>query len=371
MNQLMLRKRRSEFAGAIAAVFLAALLGIGIDLRGETTVIHLKNGDRLTGKVLSESTNSLSLSSPVFGTIQVPLDQIGKRESVPEAPVATNPPANTNPPAPPPPAVSTNAPASVPSTPGTNAVTSAAPAQKAEIKPKKPVPPMKPANPEATPIASTPSLWKHDLRFGLNLRFAEQNSQEFLFIGKSTYGKAPLRHIFDLSFKYGHTEGVLSENSLTGSEKTEYQLSPRTYLFNIFGGGYDEVRKIDVQYELGPGFGIELLNLTNFVWKTESGFNFQQQYRADRTEESAYSLRIAEIIAWRVWDKVTADLKAEFFPNLGNIGQYRFRLESNLRYPVSDLISLNLDLIDLYDTQTADGIHTNDMQIRSTIGLSF
>jgi hypothetical protein len=99
--------------------------------------------------------------------------------------------------------------------------------------------------------------------------------------------------------------------------------------------------------------------------------NFQQQYRSDHTKESAFELRIAEIFAWHVWDKLTADTKAELFTNLGQMGEYRFRLEANLRYPVSDRISLNLDLIDLYDTESPDGVRPNDMQIRSTIGVSF
>jgi putative salt-induced outer membrane protein YdiY len=345
---------------------LAAVL-LGVNSFAESAIIHLKNGDRLTGKIVSESTNSLTLATPLLGTLQVPLNQIEKREIVPtpepEKP-GTNSIANAAAPANSP---GTNAPPSA----GTNTVAEGASATVPELKAKKPKPKLQPANPEAMPIASTPSLWKHDLRFGLNLHYAEQSSQEFLFIGKSTYGSPPWRHIFDVNFKYGHTEGVLSENSLDASEKTEYQLSPKTYLFGIVGGGYDEIRLIDVQYELGPGLGVELLKLTNFVWKTESGLNFQQQYRSDHTKESAFELRIAEIFAWHVWDKLTADTKAELFTNLGQMGEYRFRLEANLRYPVSDRISLNLDLIDLYDTESPDGVRPNDMQIRSTIGVSF
>src|SRR5262249_38950983 len=137
-----------------------------------------------------------------------------------------------------------------------------------------------------------------------------------LLLAKSTYGKAPFRHIFDANFKYGKIEGVVSANSVAGSEKTEYQLSPKTYLFNLIGGGFDEIRHIDAQYDIGPGFGFEVLKKTNFVWKSELGFNFQQQYRSDDTEQTSYSVRIAEIFAWRVWDKLTADAKIEFFPNL-------------------------------------------------------
>jgi putative salt-induced outer membrane protein YdiY len=342
----MLIKRLSDAWSLLAIVSLALLLSA--PAVGQGVILHLKNGDRISGRIVSESTNSVRLTNNFLGSFEVPLGEISKREVVPA------------------PAPATNAP--VVATTSTNVV---APSTNVAVAPKPAKPPMSPANPEATPIASTPSNWKHDLRFGLNLRYATTDSHEFLSILKSTYGKQPFRHIFDVNFKYGRVEGALSANSLAASEKTEYQITPKSYVFNLIGGGYDEIRKIDYQFEVGPGFGIELLKRTNFVWKSEVGFNYQQQNRADDTRQNTYSVRIAEIFAWRVWDKLTADFKVEFFPNLDEFGEYRLRIESTLRYPVSNRLSLNLDVIDLYDTRPPQDVSQNDLQIRSTIGVTF
>ena len=354
----MLKKRFSD-AWLLAIVSCALLLSFSA--AAQDAVIHLKNGDRISGRIVSESPTALRLTNRFTGSFEIPLAEISKREviGVPATAPATNPvPAVVVP--------MTNVVAASTNKVSTNTVAAVPPVKKAE-----PKPPLSPANPEATPIASTPSNWKHDVRFGLNLRYATKDSHEFLSILKSTYGKAPFRHIFDVNFKYGRVEGELAANSLAASEKTEYQLSPKSYVFNLIGGGYDEIRKIDYQFEVGPGFGLELLKLTNFVWKTEIGFNFLQQDRADDTRQNTYSVRFAEIFAWRVWEKLTADLKVEFFPNLDEFGEYRLRIESTLRYPVSKNLSVNLDVIDLYDTLPPAGVTKNDLQIRSTIGVTF
>lgn len=361
----MLKKRLSD-AWSLPAIMLWALLLVA-RAAAQDIVIHLHNGDRLTGKLVSETTNTVTLTNIFLGNIQIPVTQIKLREAVPPAtpsapPTAAVPTTNV------PPTVAT-APSGTNVPPSTNVVAKTTPPP--ELKAKEPKGPMTPANPEATPIASTPSAWKHDVRFGLNMRYSDKDSQEFLTIAKSTYGKAPFRHIFDVNFKYGRVEGVLAANSLAASEKTEYQLSPKSYIFNLVGGGYDEIRKIDHQIDVGPGFGVELIKKTNFVWKGEMGFNFQKQFRADDTRQTSYSLRIAEIFAWRIWEKLTADLKVEFFPDLDELGEYRFRLESTLRYPVSKRLSLNLDVIDLYDTRPPQSVNPNDLQIRSTIGVAF
>jgi hypothetical protein len=73
----------------------------------------------------------------------------------------------------------------------------------------------------------------------------------------------------------------------------------------------------------------------------------------------------------RVYDKLTTDLKLEFFPNMEDFGEYRVRLENNWRYPLTDRLSLDLVIIDLYDTLAPPDVENNDLQIRSTLGIKF
>ena len=344
---------------SIAAIFFCLPLVLLPGLQAQQVILRLKSGDRLSGRIISESTNELVLTNPIYGQFTVPLAEIETREAIPE-PEPTPVPVEPG-------KVVTNEPPAK-ATAGVVELGPPAPA------PKPKNPPIEPANPEATPIASTPNYWKHDLQFGLNLRYSTKDQQEYLFIARSTYAKPPFRHILEYNFTYGKTDGNLSANKMSGSEKTEYELSKRTYLYNVVGAGYDEIRKIDFQYEISPGFGMELLRSTNYlnlVWKTETGFTFQQQFRADDTRQTTYSLRIAEIFAWRIWDKLTADAKFEYFGNLDEVGEYRLRLESNLRYPVTDRLSLNVVVVDLYDSQPPKGVQPNDLQIRSTLGVKF
>ena len=177
----------TNFLWPVAALIL---LGSGWPASGQSFILHLKNGDRITGRISNESTNEVTLVTPFAGTLSIPVSQVEKREALPEpaapAPVPAKPPAAT----PPPP------------------------------KPKDETP-VKPANLEAQPIAETPKYWQHRVDLGLNIRNSTKDQQEFLVLGKSTYAKPPFRHIFDLNFNYGKTDGVVSSHRLTGSEKTK------------------------------------------------------------------------------------------------------------------------------------------------------
>lgn len=308
-------------------------------------IIHLRNGDRLTGKITGESPTEVTLQTGTLGKITIPVGQILKREEVVAPPIAAG---------------TTNA-------IGTNAVAAVTP-------PKTNAPPATPAAPKPAAVATKPAEPKHwntELQFGLNLRYSATDQQEALVIAKSTYAKNHFREILDYNFTWGKTDDTQTANKMSGSSKTEYDLTPKWYLFGLVGASYDEIRHIDRQVEADPGVGYQWIKTPDFVLKTEIGFGYQDQFFNNAPDVESFSGRLAAIFTWRIYDKLTTDTRLEFFPNLLSIQDYRFRAESTLRYPLSKVLSLNLNVIDLYDTQTPPGVQPNDLQVRSAVGIKF
>ena len=75
-------------------------------------------------------------------------------------------------------------------------------------------------------------------------------------------------------------------------------------------------------------------------------------------------------ISWKISKVLSFDEKFEILPQV-NLTDFRFRFESNLRYWLLENLSLNLTLIDTYDTQLAPNVGRNDLQIRSSVGIKF
>ena len=317
------RKRRS--------VNLFLWLGLAIwfswAAQAAEIIVHLKNGDRVSGEFVSETATELTLRSKLLGNLAIPIGEILKREHPITAPI-----------------ISTNVVAALP---------------KPVIKTNAPPPPPK------------PKRWNSEIQLGLNLRYSTRDHLEALVVAKSAYSNGRFREILDYNFAYGETEDVLSANRMGGSSKTEWDLSPRVYTFGLAGAGYDEVRRIDRQFEINPGVGYQWIKTTNFVFKSEVGLGYQDQFYADGREVSAYSGRLAGIFSWKVFNKLFADGRAEYFPNVQAVDEYRLRLETTIRYPLLKNLSLNLIVIDLYDTQAPANVENNDLQIRSAIGVKF
>jgi putative salt-induced outer membrane protein len=379
----------------VALAAAACCLGNAL---GQPILIHLRGGDRLSGQLLGEEAGQLTITNAILGKVVLPLAQIERREWVTNhiapaqsaaKPASAGPPPAESPPTAPvqgrltellaaylggqlsaeeyhrqrarllaentaqtPARRLTEVPASKPGTAPTQAAASP-----------------KPALTTAKPAA--PTHWSGEVFFGTDIAFSAKDRELYSGRLKLNYARMPLRNNLDYQFTYGRTDGELSANRMDGLMKTDYDLTRRAYLYSLGGAGYDEIRKIDWRYELGPGSGYQLLKRTNLVVRVEGGFHYQaQNFEGDRQDEVFYN-RVAQELKWSLGTLFSFDEKAEYLPELGDFQVYRLRVEANARYWLRSNLSLNFTVINLYDTVSAPGVSQNDLQLRSSIGLKF
>lgn len=307
--------------------FISILLLLALSVRGwsaQPVTFVLKNGDRVTGTIVSEETNRVVLTTPWAKEVVIQRAEISRRDppKLPPAPV-----------------------------PGAGATAGMG------------APP---------PTAKKPShIWTGEVNVGTDLGFSQVKRQLYTGRAKVIFAYERLKNTVDYDAAYGRTDGILSANRMDGASKTDFDLSRRFYVYNIGGAGYDEIRKIAVRYELGPGLGYHLIQRTNFVLNTEFGANYQEQRFSNDDATRLFFYRLAEIANWPLSAKLSMDEKFEFFPRAEDPEQYRFRFESNVRYWLSSNLSVNLTVLDLYDTQPAPTVTRNDLQLRSSVGVKF
>ena len=301
------------------------LLLIGWCAVAQNVQFKLRNGDRVSGEIVSETPEGVTLKTPWGGTIGIPAKEIISGNIV-SAPPPSVPPAVLTP------------------------VANPSPAQPARTRTHK---------------------WIGEIQAGVDLLFSEKNRQLYSGRVKITHTYSRMRNLFDYQFAYGETDDELTDNRMIGSLKTDQELTRHLYLYNLGGVGYDAVRKIDFQWEAGPGLGYHWVKRTNFVFNTEAGLNYQAQYLDDDLKKEVVYLRLAEDATWKITPKLSLDERFEFFPSTENLADYRMRFESNLRYAIINNLSFIVTVLDTYETQTARGVPQNDLQIRSSIGVKF
>jgi len=350
------------------ALACIALPGLGF-LHAQETQVFLRNGDRVTGTVVAEDASQLTLTNAVFGRFSLPVVQIERRTPMPPAVAVTNnvPAAASQP-------INALNPALARKLDELQAVYNANRISTEEYHRQRSrlLTEADSGVTRAAPIPPKPTVKiSGEAQAGMDLGFATKDRQFYTGRFKLAHTQSRLRNAADYSFTYGYIDGEVSANRMDGSLKSDYNLTRRFYLYNSGGAGYDEIRKLDNYYQFGPGAGDHLIKRTNFVLNIEGGANFQEQNRADGTENETYYYRLAQDAKWTLGPRLSLDQKIEFFPQWDNVTEYRLRFEANIKYWLNSHLFVNLSMIDFYDTMPAEGVEPNDLQIRSTIGVRF
>lgn len=336
-----MEKKRSSLIIIIVWLW-AAFTGSGAQV-----ILHLKNGDRLTGTLLKDSGAELLLTTAYAPEVKVPTNDILRREIVTNRVVAQTSQVTTN--------------------PASQTAILTGPKQPAAV------------------VKKGPIAFHADVQLGADVIFSSRDQQVFTGRIKLSYAPSELRAFgtvpigflerfkttLDINGTYGKTEGVLSANRGEIISKTDFDIGKKFFVYNLLNAGYDEIRLIDYRYEAGPGIGYHLVTRTNWLMNIEAGVNYQGQVFADGTERNRFYYRLAEDLTWKVSKRITFDKRIEFMPQADTLDQYRLRAEGNLRYWFLENMSFNITVIDTYDTDPARNVSNNDLQIRSSIGMKF
>ncbi len=336
------RRILNLFFHPIWVVVLLVCISFG-RARAENIVLYLKNGDKITGFVVSEYTNRVVLSNNWVKELSVPLAEIDRQETA-LASGGTNLLANTN--------------------------------AMAKIKAAKVV------------SGTTPPLfknWKGEAEVGLDLVYSTSDQRtyhgRFKLSYERPYDSNPknfFRNTIDYSLEYGKTtqktggtnQTATSSDQMGASDKTSMDFDRHWYAYNLGGIGYDKIRGINLHIEEGPGLGYHLVTLTNLAVNTEGGFNYQIQDNTDDTHNRDFFYRLAEDVTWKINPRTSLIEKAEFFPRV-NFTEYRVRAEATLSYNLWRYVYLNTTVKDSYDTRPVTGTRPNELEIHSALGVKF
>lgn len=308
----------------------------------QTVVLHLKSGDQISGIVLSEDTNRVVISNAWVQALSIPLTEVSRRETATNVPTAT----------------AEHTPAAKSPLPPARALAAAKPTVKAPAKSK--------------------GTWHGQINVGMDAIFGTKDQKSYSGDGKLTYvlpyqsdPKKFFRNTVQASTEYQRTDGQESANRASGSNKSDFDLWKRYYAYAMEGVGYDEVKKINFRYQLGPGAGMHVLQRTNFVLNTEAGLNYEVQQRQGASNLKSFYLRLAEDFTWSLWRNLKLTENLQFYPDMERFGEYHNDFTSTLSYGFWKHLSLNLTVIDHYNTQLSPGVTPNQFEIRSSLGFTF
>lgn len=159
---------------------------------------------------------------------------------------------------------------------------------------------------------------------------------------------------------------------MAGTGRAEFEISPnrRTFAYASGAAGYDVIRKINLEYLGGGGVGYKFIDRPKRVLAGELGMQYQSFNYSTSEDQTTVAVRFGESFTTSI-DKLSITQRLGFTPGIGDLSNYQVNLYLTLSYPLFKPLTLNLNIIDQYLSKPAAGVQNNDLQVQTTIGITF
>jgi len=162
-------------------------------------------------------------------------------------------------------------------------------------------------------------------------------------------------------------------NRVTGSFRIDRDISRKLFLYGVNAYDYDQFLDLDLRVVLGGGLGYH-------VWKSQKGYfdvgagaNWNREKFSTVTGSlvrNSAELQVGQEFGYQVFEKLKLFERLTVFPNMTDLGQYRVNFDFTASVPVAKWLEWTVGFNDRYLSNPLPGKKKNDtiltMGVRAT-----
>ena len=342
---------------------------------GHADVATLKNGDRVTGTLVTIKGGNLQLKTANLGIVTIPMAQVATYSS--DKPVAVvikgQEPVR---------GILELLPSGDWQIRGENGKVQTIGAAKPEV--------IMPAE-DYQKLEQAPGMlqgWKGAASLGYSLQNGSQET-DTLTTSLAASRERPatpiferhMRTTFDFTTLFSHAEqktltqpfvvtGEVSSRTLTADLRQDYLFSPDNFVFAFGQVNHISTQAVYLQQTYGGGFGRDVVKNAHTVFSVLAGPTYVQEKFFDGLLTQTIELLVGETLGEQFSKRLRLDHYLHIYPDLIHGGQYRFDTSAVMSYKLSNKFSVNASVIDLYLSNPPTG-EKNNVTFSAGVGYTF
>lgn len=212
-----------------------------------------------------------------------------------------------------------------------------------------------------------------DLGFSLTAGNSDTRSLTFGARGQRVSEK-------DKIFVYG--KGVQASNSNSGTSVTTAQafwfgarydrdLNKKTFVFAKADFAYDKPQELNLRAVFGGGFGYHWIKSDRTKFDVFGGATYNREYYDNADNRSSAEALVGEEFDFKFTERTGIEQRLEVYPNLTRPGSVRATLDSSFVTKLNNWLDWHVSFGDRYDSDPVPGTVQNDVLLSTGIRASF
>ena len=316
--------------------------------------ITLKNGDRISGSIVSSDGTSLNIKTDYAGTLAIKLDQVQS--------------------------ITSDQPLYVTSKDGTVlAGTVAASGDTVQVATRS----------SGTVTISRSALqsirneseqqaygaWGGALNAGLSLARGNADNANFTLganASRST-SKDKLSVFVNSLYSRGTTAGVTltTASAVNGGLRYDFNLGARTFAYGFTDFDHDRFQLLDLRNVIGGGLGYHVIKSDPTTFDLFAGASLNQEFFSTGLTRRTGEIMTGEELDHKLSSSFAIKERLEFYPDLSSLGDYRAVFDTAAVTKLSKVLSWQLDLSDRFISDPILGLSGNDLLMTTGIRITF
>ena len=343
------------------------VLMIAAACAAEAAVIHLKNGDRITGDILTSDEKTVTVKTEFLGDVKVSREAISGIDSEQPLVVTLSDGRKVEG------TIATTPQAVVVSPPGAAEVRT----DMADLAAVRTEPAQAAYEREQTRLKNPPFFDFWTLNADLGLALTRGNSSTSTLNTNGSLIRATGFDKITLYFSQLYATQSTTEpygktaNRMSGGVRYDRNISSRTFAFGITEFDHDQFLDLNLRSVFGGGLGVHVLDTERNEFSLGAGFTWNREaFSTGLTRNSGEAL-FYEASQHKLNGSLSVHQRFQIYPNLTERGQYRMSFEGGTIVKLTRFLNLNTTLVDRYLSNPVADKKSNDVVLTTGIGITF
>ncbi|HTZ72559.1 MAG TPA: DUF481 domain-containing protein [Candidatus Aquilonibacter sp.] len=164
---------------------------------------------------------------------------------------------------------------------------------------------------------------------------------------------------------------LTTANSINGGIRMDLNITDRFFVYGFTDFQHDEFQQLDLRNTLGGGFGDHVIKTAATQFDVYGGGSYDQAYYSTPLTQKSAEAMIGESFSKQLGPKMMFTEEFDFFPNLSQTGEYRFNLNAGNTTKINNWLNWQFTFSDLYTSFPPPGIKGSNIVLSTGVRFTF
>ena len=160
-------------------------------------------------------------------------------------------------------------------------------------------------------------------------------------------------------------------NALGGSIRYDHNLTPRLFAFGLFAGMYDHAQDLDERISPNGGLGFHVIASKVTTLDLLGGIGYTYENYSTGKVNNIINATVGEELTHKFTATTSLNERLYFYPYLNQNGNYRGTFDFGVASKFYRALTWNLNFGDIYNSQPVPGKKNNDLLLTTGLGITF